>query len=255
MRQQSLGGQPASTMCSRAGACRIAVGSLNAYFGRIVTTSRKRARTTSSRKLSSSPILTRSLSSKPGGMAGSTTSSTRSRCEGKRDLAGEAQCGLAPVLAAGRRSLPARSLLPRTRSSAARPRQTRAFPISCQSAHGEASSGSTSAARSRASDEIFTPGASDVATARSLKASEHRRRSATGSARTSTNWFGLVLRIGVDIDVDIPVRPLSPARPAPPERSLLGAYAPSQAMQPFAQYGLPRPPTPRDSVRYEAAAP
>ena len=73
------------------------------------------------------------------------------------------------------------------------------------------------------------PGSSDAAIARSLNASDHRRRSPTGapssrSARTSMNWFGLVLRIGVDIDVDIHVRPLSPERLAPPERSRLRAY-------------------------------
>src|SRR5665213_1726074 len=81
----------------------------------------------------------------------------------------------------------------------------------------------------RASAEIFTPGSSEAAIARSLKASDHRRRSATGapssrSARTSTNWFGLVLRIGVDIDVDIHVRPLPCDRHRPRERLPLGAY-------------------------------
>ena len=70
----------------------------------------------------------------------------------------------------------------------------------------------------RASAEIFTPGSSDAATARSLKSSDHRRRSPTGapssrSARTSMNWFGLVLRIGVDIDLAIHVDRYHPRTP------------------------------------------
>ena len=80
-------------------------GSLKAYFGRIVTMSRKRARTTSSRTLSSSPILTRSLPSKPGGIAGSTISSTRSRCEGKRGLSATACAAWRPPWRPAARSI------------------------------------------------------------------------------------------------------------------------------------------------------
>jgi hypothetical protein len=43
------------------------------------------------------------------------------------------------------------------------------------------------------------------------------------------NWFVLVLRIGVDIDVAIHVQPLPNARPAPPEWRRLDAYYESQA--------------------------
>jgi hypothetical protein len=62
-----------------------------------------------------------------------------------------------------------------------------------------------------ANAEILTPGSNDAAIARSLKSSDHRRRSPTGApssrpALTSTNWFVLVLRIGVDIDLDIHVQ-------------------------------------------------
>ena len=81
----------------------------------------------------------------------------------------------------------------------------------------------------RASAEMFVPGSSDAAIARSLKSSDQRRRSPTGapssrSARTSMNWFVLVLRIGVDIDVAIHVQPLPNTRPAPPEWRRVYAY-------------------------------
>ena len=81
----------------------------------------------------------------------------------------------------------------------------------------------------RASAEIFVPGSRDAVIARSLKSSDQRRRSPTGapsrrSALTSMNWFVLVLRIGVDIDVAIHVQPLPNARPAPPEWRRLDAY-------------------------------
>jgi hypothetical protein len=81
----------------------------------------------------------------------------------------------------------------------------------------------------RASAEIFTPVSSEAEIARSLKSSDQRRRSPTGepssrAARTSMNWFGLVLRIGIDIDVAIHVQPLSPDRLAPPEWRRLCAY-------------------------------
>ncbi len=81
----------------------------------------------------------------------------------------------------------------------------------------------------RASAEIFVPGSRDAAIARSLKSSDQRRRSPTGapsrrSAMTSMNWFVLVLRIGLDIDVAIHVQPLPNARPAPPEWRPVDAY-------------------------------
>ena len=81
----------------------------------------------------------------------------------------------------------------------------------------------------RASAEMFVPGSRDAAIARSLKSSDQRRRSPTGapsrrSALTSMNWFGLVLRIGVNTDVAIHVQPLPLPRTAPPEWRRLNAY-------------------------------
>src|SRR5208283_4687652 len=81
----------------------------------------------------------------------------------------------------------------------------------------------------RASAEIFVPGSSDAATARSLNSSDQRRRSPTGapssrSALTSMNWFVLALGIGVDIDLAIHVDPLPFVRPASPECRWLDAY-------------------------------
>ena len=81
-------------------------------------------------------------------------------------------------------------------TSVARRAAARRHPKSCE---GETSS-------DRAKAEIFTSGSTDAAIARSLKSSDHRRRSPTGapssrSALTSTNWLVLALRIGVDIEV------------------------------------------------------
>jgi len=83
----------------------------------------------------------------------------------------------------------------------------------------------------RVSTEMLAPGSIDAAIARSLNSSDQRRRSPTGapssrSARTSMNWFGLALRIGVDIEFANHGKILPPARLTPPERRLKGAYDP-----------------------------
>ncbi len=108
--------------------------------------------------------------------------------------------------------------LGRTRSAAAW-RSTFSARRAAARRHPKSCDGAISS--ERASAEIFAPGSSDAAIARSLKSSDQRRRSPTGapsnrSARTSMNWFVLVLRIGLNIDVAIHVRSLANARSVPP---------------------------------------
>jgi hypothetical protein len=81
---------------------------------------------------------------------------------------------------------------------------TSVAPRAAARRHPKSCEGETSSDRAKA--EIFTSGSTDAAIARSLKSSDHRRRSPTGapssrSALTSTNWLVLALRIGVDIEV------------------------------------------------------
>jgi hypothetical protein len=75
--------------------------------------------------------------------------------------------------------------------------------------HAKSCEGAISSDRAKA--EIFTSGANAAETARSLKSSDQRRRSLNGppsrrSVLTSTNWFVLGLRIGLDIDAAINVQ-------------------------------------------------